>query len=504
MPILAFLAVLLFALPALADIPATPVMTLYRFNGPATIPYYDAAEFRRSGTTRPAGALAQGSSVIPCLMIMGGEPLTDASGVPYVGFQVVVDAANGQPADYGRFQSARKRRQEMRVANHHCPADTRYVMDIRNLYDMSRPPFFEPPPAKTPPRRTEPKSTSDRIVRAFHNSPQCAAVNRRLTGRRAAMAQAWQSFMREQGARIPAEQLNRARHLDYTMRTAIFEGHLGRGCNAYGTCERNIIALSIRNRARETCLKHHACAAPGDFTSVSSAVSQYNIWDETIAQTSGLTGCFLRDQGGAGPEYALFRNLYEQNVSDVERILYGSDADLMEIFPGNDLNALKGLKNYYHAPAMGKCFPQYERVEYMSGAVARNGNDFALIADTRIKVGERLGNGYLFQSFKVRAMNNRDEGSAVNTHPGFVVDGRRVSLKPPTRCAPYGIPPGCGFPKIGRYRKTPTWVNEGRPMEVQCRVSARGEKCHDAPSRPIPVWVGGTCDVEMRPFTGIR
>jgi len=34
------------------------------------------------------------------------------------------------------------------------------------------------------------------------------------------------------------------------MRTAIYEGHLDRGCNAYGACERNIIALSIRNRAQ--------------------------------------------------------------------------------------------------------------------------------------------------------------------------------------------------------------------------------------------------------------
>ena len=97
--------------------------------------------------------------------------------------------------------------------------------------------------------------------------------------------------------------------------------------------------------------------SPGDFTSVASAVSQYNIWDEYVTQTSSLTSCFLRNSGGAGHEYPLYRNLYEQNVSDVERILYGGDSDLAEIFPGNPLPALKALKHYYHAPAMGQVLP---------------------------------------------------------------------------------------------------------------------------------------------------
>lgn len=52
---------LVIALPAGAEIPATPVMTLYRFNGPTELPYYDVDDFQRKGATSPAGTLAQGT-----------------------------------------------------------------------------------------------------------------------------------------------------------------------------------------------------------------------------------------------------------------------------------------------------------------------------------------------------------------------------------------------------------------------------------------------------------
>ena len=491
------------AAPARADVPAPPVLTLYSFNGPEAMPYYEVSSFLANGPTRPAGRLAQGSSVVPCLVIENGRPLTDKDGVPYVGFHVVVDAARPGAGAASRFLSARQAQQNRRVRNHHCPADVRYVTNVRKLYDMNRPPFFEPPPARSGGRASAAVSRADGIVRAFHNSRLCAGVNERLMHRRAALEQAWARFAQESRSRWDADSIHRARNLDYVMRTAIFEGHLGRGCNAYGTCERNIIALSIRNRALEGCGKHHGCRGYGDFVGVSSIPSQYNIWDEFITQSSGLTSCFLRDGGGSGPEYRLYRNLYEQNVADVERILYGTDADLMEIFPGTPLAGLKGLKHYYHAPAMGKCFPQFPRVEYISGAVARRGDDFVLLADTRVQVGERAPGGYFFKYFKVRSDNTRDSGQAMDLYPGFVLDGRRVSLKKPTRCAPFGIPAGCGGVGTGRWRKTPTWVNEGRPIEVNCRVRSRGAQCGGAPV-PESVRVGGVCDVEMRPFSGIR
>lgn len=500
---------LLAAATAEARIPATPVMTLYRFNGPASLPYYEVNAFRRQGTAVPAGTLAQGSALIPCLVLVDGEPLTDSRGVPYVGFQLLVDARTATPEAARRFQAARQERQGLLVQNNHCPVDVRYVLDVRNLYDMSKPPFFEPSPVTPAPATpASSRTTADEVVRAFHNSSYCALANRQLTNRRAALGNAWKRFLHDTRGRWPQGLAERARQLDYIMRTAIFEGHLERGCSAYGTCERNIVALSIRNRARESCLRRHGCLAPGDFVGVASAVSQYNIWDEYLTQISGLTSCFLRSDLAAVPQspghdFHRLQQLYAQNIDEVERIVYGNDQDLQDIFPGNSLEDLKGLKHYYHAPAMGKCFPQYERVEYMSGAVARRGRDFALIADTRIQVGEKVGNGYLFRSFRVRSGAQRDEVRVLDNYPGFVVDARLVTLQPATRCTAYGIPAGCTTGAVGRYRKTPSWVNHGRPLAVHCRVKSRGAQCQDAPVLQT-TQVGGVCDTEMRPFTGIN
>ena len=508
MRFLCLLLIVLCAQAARAEIPATPVMTLYRFNGSLNIPYYDVDQFRRSGPSTPAGTLAQGSSLVPCLVVTDGEPLTDRKGVPYVGFQVVVDARSATPASAARFQAVRTARQAQTVNNHHCPADVRHVLDVRNLYAMSKAPAFDPPRPAAPARTARPAAGElDRIVRAFHNSSACDTANRRLTDRRAALQTAWDRFSRDHRGKWSAALVKRARHLDMTMRTAIFEGHLERGCNGYGTCERNIIALSIRNRAVESCVRRQGCAATGDFESVATAVSQYNIWDEYLTQVSGLTSCFLRDDlsgatDAAGRNYHRLQQLYAQNRADVERILFGSDRDLRAIFPGNSLADLKALKHYYHAPAMGKCFPEEPRVEYISGAVARKGNNFALLADTRIHVDDRVGEGYRFRSFRVQDGPVRDVTRIVDNYRGFVVDKRRVTLQPAGRCAPYGLPAGCRFSEIGRYRKTPSWVNTGRPLEVQCRIKDRGEQCQGA-GTVRTARVGGVCDTEMRPFTGV-
>ena len=77
MPWLFIVFVLAMASPAWAGIPATPVMTLYRFNGPVDFPYYAIDTFLASGPSTPAGTLAQGTSVTPCLVVRNGEPLTD-------------------------------------------------------------------------------------------------------------------------------------------------------------------------------------------------------------------------------------------------------------------------------------------------------------------------------------------------------------------------------------------------------------------------------------------
>ncbi|MEZ5583176.1 MAG: hypothetical protein R3F37_10805 [Candidatus Competibacteraceae bacterium] len=498
------LAVLTF--PGWAAIPATPVMTLYKFNGDLDIPYYSVESFVRSGASSPAGSLAQGTSVIPCLVLSNGRPLTDSNGTPYVGFQIVVDSRRGGPKLYETFKRAVQQRKAMMVNNHHCEPGIEHVLNVRDLYALQKAPSFDPP-ATGQRAATQARGELDQIVRTFHNSSYCTNANQRLIGRRGALERAWEQFVGAQRNRWSGQALNNAKHLDYTMRTTIFEAHLDRGCNAYAACERNIIALSIRNRGRESCASRQGCRFNGDFQGVSSKVSQYNIWDEFLTQISGLTSCFLRDDlGGSNPSadyYNKLQTIYAQNLADVQRILFGSDQDLRALFPNNSLADVKNLRHYYHAPAMGKCFPNHERVEYMSGAVARRGNDFALIANTRIRVDQRTEGGYFFRDFDFQEEPDRDVVQIVDRYPGFVVDGRKVSLKAASGCYPYGIPRGCGFQRIGRYRKVPFWLNAGKSLELTCRVTDQGENCQGSGTL-ITARVGGICDAEMRPVAGVK
>ncbi len=483
-------------------IPAAPVMTLYKFNGPLTVPTY---RIGAKGPGAQAGSLTQGTAVIPCLVLQDGRVLTDSTGTPYVGFEIVVDASKASDQSATRaFERALAAQKSKQVRNHHCGPGMNRVINVRNLYQLEKAPFFDPPgrgDQKAAERAGQ--SQLDQIVRSFHNSPQCASVSKRMTGRRAKLASAWDAFIARSQGKWNDITLARAKHLDYAMRTAIYEGHLDRGCSAYGACERNTVVLSIRNRAVGQCLRRQGCRFPGDFQGVASDVSQYNIWDAYLTMISGLTACYLRSDLESKDFYDRIQAMYSQSVGDAERILYGGDPALRDLFPGNSIAELTALRHYYHPPAMGKCFPRHDRIEYMSGAVAGNGPDHALIANTRIQVGERVGRGYRFQEFRFDQEDWGDDIRIEDNYPGFVVDARKVRLGGGGGCTAYGVSPGCRFSKVGRYRKTPSWLSAGKPVALNCRIKDRGESCHGG-GRTISVRVGGACDVDMMPVSGVH
>ncbi|MGH8558982.1 MAG: hypothetical protein ACRESZ_16325 [Methylococcales bacterium] len=505
LPRIATLILLLSTTHAIAAIPAAPVMTLYKFNADLTTPYYFIESLERNANRpTPAGTLSQGTSVIPCLVIRNGLPLTDSGGAPYVGFEIVVDSRKATPASTEIFKNAFARQKDLRVQNHHCGPSVQYVIDIRNWFNLNKAPFFDPEITATSSTTINPAESRgqlDEIVRAFHASSNCHDANRILIGRRDALSRAWETFIRANLERWPKSDLDRAKHLDYTLRTAIYESHLERGCNAYGACERNIIALSIRNRGRETCAAGQGCRYPGDFQGVASKVSQYNIWDEYLTQITGLTSCFLAPYPN-NPYYEKISKMHRQNAGDVERILYGNDDSLGSIFAASPVSHLKSLRHYYHAPAMGKCFPDHPSVEYITGAIAKNGSDFALIANKRIQVDAQVGQGYLFHEFVLQEEMYHDNISIVDNYPGFIIDSRKVELKPATGCTPYGIPRGCQQNKIERYRKTPSWLSAGQPMELSCTLQEFGENCQGEGTLST-ISVGGSCDTQMRPVRSV-
>lgn len=489
-----------------AEVPAAPVLTLYQFNGPLEIAYYNIDAFRKNGASSPAGYLTQGSSVIPCVVVKDNQPLTRKDSVPFVGFQIVFDAAKAPPDAANILRKAFQERQSMTVPNHHCDGSVAHVIDLRKLYPLQEAPFIDLPATKaTNKKASSEHSKLDQIVRAFHNSSSCREAGRSLIKRRAALEKSWEQFIRDNTGRFPVDDLEKARHLDYTLRTAIFEGHLDRGCNAYGGCERNIIALTIRNRAKEHCSKRQGCMEPGDYKGVATKVSQYNIWDEYLTQVTGLTSCFLRDdlENAVYNDYIRLQRMYGQNVADIESILFGGDADLQRIFPGASLKDLKMLRHYYHAPAMGKCFPRHANVKYVAGAIAAKNNDYIVIANRRISIDRQTGSGYFFRDFIVRPTDEKDEVQIADNYPGFVVDGRRLNGQRLSRCVPYGIPGACPDGEVGRYRRMPPWHRSGKSIELSCRINDRGENCQNDASLKS-VTVGSCCDTQMRIITGVQ
>lgn len=498
-------ATLLYALPQAAAaapaIPATRLLTLYQFNGALDVPFYDVDQFLRHGPIRPAGSLAQGSSVIPCLVVRDGKPVTDTNGTPFVGFDIVINAKHATPDDTARFTAVAAQRKALTVAHHHCPPNTRYVLDVRKLYDLGKPPRFDPP-RPSPVAKQKADGELDAIVRSFHASAFCAAANQQLIGRKAALERAWTDFSSAHAGRWSKQSMRRARQLDFVLRTALFEGHLGRGCNAYGACERNAIVLSIRNRARERCLRGQGCRGDGDFEGVATAVSQYNIWDEFLTQSSALTSCFLRPDLQPQTSYAKLQAMYTQSRADAERILFGDEPTLQSSFPTNPLGELRQLRHYYHPQAMGKCFPDHPRLEYISGAVAQRGETYALIANTRVEVGERRGSGYRFRLAEIGSDDERDVVRSIDRYPGFTIDKRKITLRGSSNCTPHGTSARCRHADASRHRRIPAWLATGKPLALECRVRDRGATCtEEATMRTARV--GGLCDKEMQPVAGV-
>jgi hypothetical protein len=139
----------------------------------------------------------------------------------------------------------------------------------------------------------------------------------------------------------------------------------------------------------------------------------------------------------------------------------------------------------------------------MSGAVAHKGGDFALLANTRIQVDDKVGGDYRFREFRFDEEEDGDRVEIRDSYPGFLVDGRKVSLRASSGCVAYGIPRGCSTGKAGRYRKTPSWLSAGKPMELKCHIQDRGASC-DRRASSKTVSVGGRCDKEMRPVARVR
>jgi hypothetical protein len=123
----------------------------------------------------------QGTSLIPCLMIRNGEPLTDKDRArPMSASRSWSIRARRLSASTEVFKRAVAERKELQVRNHHCAASVRNVINVRELYALEKAPFFDPPRSGGRSGSAGGASELDRLVRAFHDSSECASVNARV------------------------------------------------------------------------------------------------------------------------------------------------------------------------------------------------------------------------------------------------------------------------------------------------------------------------------------
>lgn len=157
---------------------------------------------------------------------------------------------------------------------------------------------------------TDDRLTLEAALKQFHSSI-CMVEG---VGR-AALLQKWKKFVdSKQGARAKQIALN-AQHVDMVARTIMGEAqnedHLfdpgelqTLKKNVFHpkavSCQRDIIALSIRNRALTKKFKSYGHQYFGDFTGAASTGHQYNAWFANLVPHSNyrITSCFYSDKKG--------------------------------------------------------------------------------------------------------------------------------------------------------------------------------------------------------------
>ncbi len=543
-------------------LPAPPVMSVYKWAAALKLPVYSVDRLPVGGTKpKPAGYIVQGTKVLPCVVKRGGQPIPNARARPFVGYEVLYEEtdtdrldrqalARHQAALPSRLTALRTRVDKLAKTvqpSHDCPRGySGPVINARWLLKIDRaPPAFREPAQDTPDSRADTSArvhssrqgsgTVRELANIFHDSQYCSAVNQHVHGRRARMLAQWDNFVKLVGTTNPGLEPSArlAAHADVVARTATFEGDLAHGCSAHGLCEIDLITLSVKNRAEHArCAngdRQFGCRFQGDYARVAASVTQYNIWDRLFTMKDSITSCYLRrdlqpgasagrvwrDHYGqpsddAGARYQKEQARFTAAFERAELILSTPRRSLTRLFAADDKRDILELLHYYHPPAMGKCFPQEPRQEYMSGAYIKRGDAFFLLLGERSLIGRSrrdpvLGAAYELSLARLGADASGLERVLLTTPmPGVLVASSRVAFGTPKRCTAYGVEPNCSFDKVRRYRRTPPWLSSGRAARVTCKSVPNGPKtCATPATGGHSVTLGGRCSIDFMPMSRV-
>ena len=421
-------------------------MTVYKFNGPLTVPLLPRGGLQRR---RLPGRLADPGHLGDPLP---GDPRRRAAdgfqGHPLRGFRGRGGPAQGRPGTNGALQARGGRARptpgaKPSLRDRASSTSSTCAISMRSR----RPPSSTRPAAaeRRRPGRHEPGSHRARLprlhpVRAGQSRPDRpprGALEQRLG--RVLPRQRTPRLGDRSGPRQASGLCDAHRALRGPYRPRL--QRLRRPASATSSRSPSATAPSA------SASRNQGCRFPGDFQGAASSVTQYNIWDEYLTQISGLTSCFLRpDLAEDATTTPRSRPCTRRTSGTWSAILYGSEADLREIFPGTPARGSDLDASLLPRPSHGQVLPQPRPGGVHVGCGgAQRGGDFALIADTRIQVGAKAGERLQLQGVPVR------RGAQGRRHPhpgqlsGLLVDARKVSLRPPGSCPPYGIPSGCRF-----------------------------------------------------------
>lgn len=535
---------------------------------------YEETPVYSSDGKKQIGAISPHGALVPCTVVKDGAPLFGPKGEILVGFteqvfeepqasspgheltkivQAFQDVANSRRQRLSKLESSKARYNGKRVGTNDCQGTVLGSVPLSALSPNEMRVMYPPPPSTTDAlvdiiNKIESinkklqncdclytTDTSDliKLLVEFHNSVYCLSSELQVGGRKKAFLKAWDIFIDAKLKSNPGlkDDLRMAKEIDLAARTALYEGDHNRGCSGKGLCEKDIVLLSIRNRARTKPCSNYGCKFEGDIGGVATRESQYNIWSDFFTDITYMSSCFLRiDRHPSTPSerqaqwineeqkqsYHRMVKMFQTTIQRAEEILYADDEKISASFGGVDIKNLTGLRHYYHPPAMQTCYPQFPQRQFVSEAYVRCGQNYHFIRKENIEVTGKGPDGNVLFSI----LKKDDSGTSdpiddnlkfENVFPGCILDPSRI--KPPTeasRCSLYGLPPSKGkkstecAPLTTQYFRTyPKWIQGAETPEITCKqVPSKGESCNDSVQHVDATW-GGSCDRQMMPALGV-
>lgn len=511
------------------------------------------------------------SAVIPCVIMRDGKPFTGSRGQPMLGYTEVYREPSISQKPGPRFSELleplhqlhqQRKEQNARldaaksefpinkpVENMNCPEKIDGVVDIGVLFPEKRPVTYLPAPLtatlnelgsslqnkilETDCCKPEPSKISvESLVREFHNSAYCTHIELARGKRKHQLLENWKAFIDLKAKEQPSlkPQLEKAMQADIASRTALYESNPEEGCSGKGLCEKDIILLSIRNRAYDQRCKRkggfrlYGCKKTGDIVGVATPEAQYNIWNENIADTTFITSCFLRNDvhPNANPisqlawsEATIDKEKYQRQVLVFEETLKRSEKilfqkDISGLFKGSDVANLNRIQHYYHPGAMTKCYPQYENLYSINDGYAElNGVYFPIRKELAHVTPTKDGKHYTMERLISDTKQTIDPADDTLTFQGDYGDAkipqhRFSKVQTNSKCTPYGVASGCNIKSPKYYRTTPGWLRTGYIPDVQCTgLTAKGQNCTDPSKNVDEVQIAGKCSRSFAPVAAV-